>query len=75
MCKILHFHLYTIVTQQRGRTDGRQNIAKFDRKLSKRRYNPPVGNNKSLMRHERDRDVIYQPQVFDILNVIFVYDN
>lgn len=37
--------------------------------------NPSVGNNKSLMRHERDRDVIYQPHVFDILNAIFVYDN
>ena len=35
--------------------------------------NPPVSSNYSLMNHSRNRDVVYEPQPYDIMNVNYIY--
>ena len=37
--------------------------------------NPPVGDNDSLMNHGRERDIVYQPQPYDVTNVKYIYEN
>lgn len=36
--------------------------------------NPPVSSDKSLMNHSRNRESIYVPQPFDIMNVKYIYE-
>ncbi|MBO4860632.1 MAG: hypothetical protein J5530_03715, partial [Clostridia bacterium] len=35
--------------------------------------NPPISNDQSLMNHERNRNTVYTPQPFDVVNVIYIY--
>lgn len=35
--------------------------------------NPPVGNTETLMSHERDRNIVYTPQEYDVDNVKYLY--
>ena len=36
--------------------------------------NPPIGANYSLMNHDRNRDMVYVPQPYDISNVKYIYE-
>lgn len=36
--------------------------------------NPPVGNTETLMSHERDRNIVYTPQEYDVDNVKYLYE-